>query len=167
MRRLALILAVLALISGRRARRTSRRKRSPPLRRSPIGSSPSRQEAHDKGFSDALLNQTLEGLEPLEHVVQSDRSQAELNPGFARYLSTRLTNTMIRRGKEMAVRTPNRPRPGRAQVRRAASLPAGALGNGDTLRPCDGKHAGVPGARHARMGAATRHAISVASCSTR
>ena len=62
-----------------------------------------RQEAHDKGYSDALLNQTLEGLEPLEHVVQSDRSQAELNPGFARYLSTRLTNTMIRRGKEMAV----------------------------------------------------------------
>ncbi|HVQ17292.1 MAG TPA: lytic murein transglycosylase, partial [Vicinamibacterales bacterium] len=34
---------------------------------------------------------------------QSDRSQAELNPGFARYLSTRLTNSVIRRGKEMAV----------------------------------------------------------------
>ncbi len=61
-----------------------------------------RQEARDRGFSDALLKQTLAGLEPLERVVQSDRSQAELNPGFARYLSTRLTPAMIRRGKEMA-----------------------------------------------------------------
>jgi membrane-bound lytic murein transglycosylase B len=61
-----------------------------------------KQEARDRGFSDALLNQALDGIEPLEHVVQSDRSQAELNPGFARYLSTRLTPTMIRRGKEKA-----------------------------------------------------------------
>ena len=61
-----------------------------------------RQEARDRGFSDTLLDQTLNGIEPLEHVVQSDRSQAELNPGFKRYLSTRLTPAMIRRGKEMA-----------------------------------------------------------------
>jgi membrane-bound lytic murein transglycosylase B len=61
-----------------------------------------RQEALERGFSDALLNETIEGIEPLEHVVQSDRSQAELNPGFKRYLSTRLTTTMIRRGKEKA-----------------------------------------------------------------
>jgi membrane-bound lytic murein transglycosylase B len=44
--------------------------------------------------------QTLEGLQPLERVIQSDRSQAELNPGFERYLSTRLTPLMVRRGKE-------------------------------------------------------------------
>jgi membrane-bound lytic murein transglycosylase B len=62
-----------------------------------------RQEALERGFSDALLDQALDGIEPLEHVVQSDRSQAELNPGFSRYLSTRLTTTMIRRGKEMSV----------------------------------------------------------------
>ena len=103
MRRLALILAVLALIS-----KETRAQNQPPeaLPAPPPFSDwlvALRQEAHDKGYSDALLNQTLEGLEPLEHVVQSDRSQAELNPGFARYLSTRLTNTMIRRGKEMAV----------------------------------------------------------------
>ena len=61
-----------------------------------------RQEARDRGFSDTLLDQTLDGVEPLEHVVQSDRSQAELNPGFRRYLSTRLTTAMIRRGKEKA-----------------------------------------------------------------
>ena len=103
MRRLALILAVLALIS-----KETRAQNQPPeaLPAPPPFSDwlvALRQEAHDKGYSDALLKQTLEGLEPLEHVVQSDRSQAELNPGFARYLSTRLTNTMIRRGKEMAV----------------------------------------------------------------
>jgi len=60
------------------------------------------KEARDRGFSDALLSETLGDVEPLEHVVQSDRSQAELNPGFARYLSTRLTSAMIRRGKEMS-----------------------------------------------------------------
>jgi membrane-bound lytic murein transglycosylase B len=103
MRRLALILAVLALIS-----KETRAQNQPPeaLPAPPPFSDwlvALRQEAHDKGYSDALLKQTLEGLAPLEHVVQSDRSQAELNPGFARYLSTRLTNTMIRRGKEMAV----------------------------------------------------------------
>ena len=103
MHRLALILAVLALSSGE-----TRAQNQPPeaLPAPPPFSDwlvALRQEARDKGYSDALLNQTLEGLAPLEHVVQSDRSQAELNPGFARYLSTRLTNTMIRRGKEMAV----------------------------------------------------------------
>jgi membrane-bound lytic murein transglycosylase B len=60
-----------------------------------------RQEARDRGFSEALLGETLADVEPLERVVQADRSQAELNPGFARYLSTRLTPAMIRRGKEM------------------------------------------------------------------
>ena len=60
------------------------------------------KEARDRGFSDALLEETLAGLQPLEHVVASDRSQAELNPGFARYLSTRLTPAMIRRGQELS-----------------------------------------------------------------
>jgi membrane-bound lytic murein transglycosylase B len=60
------------------------------------------REARDRGYSDELLTETLTGLEPLQRVVDSDRSQAELNPGFERYLSTRLTRAMIRRGQEMA-----------------------------------------------------------------
>ena len=60
------------------------------------------QEALGRGFDESLLSETLTGLEPLERVVRADRSQAELNPGFARYLSTRLTPPMIRRGKEMS-----------------------------------------------------------------
>ena len=61
-----------------------------------------KQEALERGFSEELLSETLADIEPLEHVVRADRSQAELNPGFARSLSTRLTPTMIQRGKEMS-----------------------------------------------------------------
>lgn len=60
------------------------------------------EEARGRGFSDAILAQTLSGLEPLPRVVESDRSQAELNPGFRRYLSTRLTPAMVRRGKDLS-----------------------------------------------------------------
>ena len=59
------------------------------------------QEARERGFSDALVQQTLSGLEPLHRVVASDRSQAEFNPGFNRYLSTRLTRAMVQRGQDL------------------------------------------------------------------
>jgi membrane-bound lytic murein transglycosylase B len=58
-------------------------------------------EARTRGFSDSLIEETLAGLHPLERVIQSDRSQAELNPGFARYESTRLTPRVINRGKDL------------------------------------------------------------------
>jgi membrane-bound lytic murein transglycosylase B len=59
-------------------------------------------EANAKGFNDTLLQDTLVGIEPLPRVIQADRSQAELNPGLGRYLSTRLTRTNITRGREQA-----------------------------------------------------------------
>ena len=102
MRYLSLILVVLILLPGR-TRAQDQAAETPPT--SPPFADwlvALRQEALDRGFSDALLNQALDGIEPLEHVVRSDRSQAELNPGFARYVSTRLTKTMIGRGKEMS-----------------------------------------------------------------
>jgi membrane-bound lytic murein transglycosylase B len=58
-------------------------------------------EALDRGFDPALVESTLADLEPLPRVIAADRSQAELNPGFARYLSGRLTKVMVRRGQEM------------------------------------------------------------------
>lgn len=61
------------------------------------------EEARGKGFSDGLIEETLAGLQPLERVIQSDRSQAELNPGFGRYAGARLTPYMINRGKELLV----------------------------------------------------------------
>jgi membrane-bound lytic murein transglycosylase B len=60
-----------------------------------------RTEARSKGFSDGLIDETLTGLSPLERVIQSDRSQAELNPGFSRYANARITKSMVRRGKDM------------------------------------------------------------------
>jgi membrane-bound lytic murein transglycosylase B len=59
-------------------------------------------EARDRGYSDALIRQTLIGLEPLPRVIQQDRTQAELNPGFTRYLSTRLTRAMVSQGRRHA-----------------------------------------------------------------
>ncbi len=59
------------------------------------------QEARARGFSERLIDQTLTGLQPLPRVIQADRSQAELNPGFAVYLATRLTAPVITRGREM------------------------------------------------------------------
>ena len=61
-----------------------------------------RHEALERGYAETLVAETLDGLEPLPRVIQADRSQAELNPGFSRYLSTRLTSAMIRRGRELA-----------------------------------------------------------------
>jgi membrane-bound lytic murein transglycosylase B len=60
------------------------------------------EEARERGYGDALIAQTLGDLEPLPRVIQADRSQAELNPGFGRYLSTRVTTAMVRRGRELA-----------------------------------------------------------------
>jgi membrane-bound lytic murein transglycosylase B len=57
-------------------------------------------EAQTRGFSEQLIDDTLTGLQPLPRVIQSDRAQAELNPGFARYLSSRLTPLMVRRARE-------------------------------------------------------------------
>ena len=59
------------------------------------------EEAGDKGFDDALIADTLAGIEPLPRVIQADRSQAELNPGLDQYLSTRLTRAVITRGRDM------------------------------------------------------------------
>lgn len=59
-------------------------------------------EARSRGYSDALLEQTVAGLEePLPQVIQSDRNQAELNPGFNRYLEARMTRAMLTRGREV------------------------------------------------------------------
>ncbi|MBI2189776.1 MAG: lytic murein transglycosylase [Acidobacteria bacterium] len=59
-------------------------------------------EAHDRGYSDDLINQTLVGLEPLPRVIQNDRSQAELVVGFERYYRSRVTAAFVRRGRELA-----------------------------------------------------------------
>jgi peptidoglycan lytic transglycosylase B len=59
-------------------------------------------EAHERGYSDALIEQALGNVEPLPRVIQNDRSQAELVVGFDRYYSARATPAMVRRGRELA-----------------------------------------------------------------
>jgi membrane-bound lytic murein transglycosylase B len=61
-------------------------------------------EARGRGFSEPVLQQTLVGLEPLQRVIESDRSQPELTPGFEQYLKSRLTPRAIERGQD-ALRT--------------------------------------------------------------
>ena len=39
-------------------------------------------EAHDRGYSESIVNDTLAGLEPLSRVITNDRAQAELVVGF-------------------------------------------------------------------------------------
>jgi membrane-bound lytic murein transglycosylase B len=58
-------------------------------------------EALARGY-DASVVQHLADLQPLERVIAADRSQAELNPGFERYLSSRVTPLMVKRGKAHA-----------------------------------------------------------------
>ena len=59
-------------------------------------------EAGARGYAPELVRQALDGLEPLHQVIQSDRTQAELNPGFGRYLSSRLSPALVRRGRDLA-----------------------------------------------------------------
>ncbi len=58
-----------------------------------------RAEARGRGFSDALLDDAFRDLQPLERVIQSDRTQAELVPGFDRYFSSHVTRAVVRRGR--------------------------------------------------------------------
>ena len=57
-------------------------------------------DARSRGFSEALLVDTLGGLQPLPRVVERDRSQAELTITLDRYFRTRITPRVIRLGRQ-------------------------------------------------------------------
>ena len=57
-------------------------------------------DARSSGFSEAVVNKTLAGLEPYERVIQEDRSQAELVVGFDRYYRSRVNARTVRRGRD-------------------------------------------------------------------
>jgi len=59
-------------------------------------------EARAKGFSDALLQETLAGLTPLHRVIASDRKQAEHTLTLDEYLRRRVTPEVIHQGRELA-----------------------------------------------------------------
>ena len=59
-------------------------------------------DAKSRGFDDALLNDTLAGLQPLPRVVERDRAQAELTLTLDRYYRTRITPRIVRLGRQHA-----------------------------------------------------------------
>jgi len=59
-------------------------------------------EARARGFSNEIVDETLKGLEPLPRVLERDRTQAELRPGFTRYSASHLTRAMVLRGRDLA-----------------------------------------------------------------
>jgi membrane-bound lytic murein transglycosylase B len=101
MRWILVLAAVVALFPGQA---TSQSPADPPPEPPPFDEWLAQliEEADDKGFDDPLIRQTLVGLEPLPRIIQADRSQAELNPGLDRYLSTRVTRPVITRGRQLA-----------------------------------------------------------------
>ena len=62
-----------------------------------------RAEARERGYSEALLDQTLAGVTPLAHVIASDRRQAERTQTFEEYVRRRVTPAMVGRGRELAI----------------------------------------------------------------
>ena len=59
-------------------------------------------DALERGVSAPVVHGALDGIEPLERVIQSDRTQAELTPGLDKYLRSRVTTAVIRRGRALA-----------------------------------------------------------------
>jgi len=59
-------------------------------------------EARTRGYSDDVVQATLQGLSPLERAIESDRTQPELTVGFERYFDSRVTPAVVRRGRELA-----------------------------------------------------------------
>lgn len=60
-----------------------------------------RQEARSMGISEQTLTVTLDQLEPVERVLELDRSQPEFMQTFTRYTSLRITPLQIDRGRAL------------------------------------------------------------------
>jgi membrane-bound lytic murein transglycosylase B len=101
MRQTLLVLAILAALTGVAATQSS----PPPAEPAApfdVWLAELIHEANQRGYSEGLVGDTLVGIEPLPRVIQADRSQAELSPGLDRYLSTRITRTVVNRGRAQA-----------------------------------------------------------------
>lgn len=101
MRRLVLVFAVIALMPQHAALQTTSAPPAEPAKPFNEWLAELIDEADSRGFDQKLIQQTLGGLQPLPRVIQADRSQAELNPGLERYLSTRLTRPVITQGRAL------------------------------------------------------------------
>ena len=60
-----------------------------------------RREAREQGISEATLDASLVGISPVMRVIELDRSQPEFTQTFWDYLNRRVTETRVRRGREL------------------------------------------------------------------
>ncbi len=60
-----------------------------------------RAEAAERGIRAEVLEQALDGLEPVEQVLERDRSQAEFSLDLEAYLKRRLTTSVVRTAQRM------------------------------------------------------------------
>ena len=63
-----------------------------------------RAEAGQRGISETVLAQALDGLTPLPIVVTRDQTQSEFTQTIGHYLRRRLTKPMVRHGREALTR---------------------------------------------------------------
>jgi membrane-bound lytic murein transglycosylase B len=59
-------------------------------------------EARQRGFSDTLVTEALTGTLPREQVIAEDQNQAEVIQTLERYYNTRVRQTMVDYGRQMA-----------------------------------------------------------------
>lgn len=60
-----------------------------------------RAEAAERGIRPEILDQALDGVEPVEQILERDRSQAEFTLNLESYLKRRLTPSFIRTAQKM------------------------------------------------------------------
>ena len=60
-----------------------------------------RREAREQGISEATLNASLKGIAPVTRIIELDRSQPELTQTFWDYMNRRVTETRVKRGREL------------------------------------------------------------------
>jgi len=66
-----------------------------------------RREAAGQGIGESTIAAALEGLEPNDRVIELDRRQPEFTQTFSEYLSARVSEARISRGREMMARHRN------------------------------------------------------------
>ena len=159
---LAVAVALLAVQPDVRALRQNAPSASPSTPRTPFDEWLKNliQEAHDRGYSETLVDQTLAGLKPLPRVIQNDRAQAELVVGFDRYYRARINARFVQQGREMARGSQRSALERRKEIRGSATIRPRHLGDRNALRPREGQYARLPGAGHAGVGAATVRLLS-------
>jgi len=59
-----------------------------------------RQEAAQQGISDTVLNEALNGVEPIDRVLELDQAQPEVTLTLPQYLKQVLTKKMLRQARE-------------------------------------------------------------------